>query len=181
METERLILDRFSESDRDGYFRCIAHDRKVLETFMCRYAGSQDEVDTAPLAADERVFAVRLKETGKLIGMILYFGEEDDSCEIGYALGSEYWGRGYASEAASRFLSYLFLERGFRRVCASHFAGNAASGRVMQKCGMSFLRYSEKELTYLGIPRDLVWYSADRDSWLRSARGTDGTDRESVL
>ncbi|MBO4219315.1 MAG: GNAT family N-acetyltransferase [Clostridia bacterium] len=176
METERLILDRFRDSDRDGYYRCIAHDRKVLETFMCRYAESPDEVDTAPLAADERVFAVRLKETGRLIGMILWFGEDGGSCEMGYALGSEYWGRGFATEAASEFLRYLFLDKGFGRVCASHFTGNEASGRVMEKCGMRYIRTSEKELTYLGIPRDLVWYSADRDGWMRSVGQPQETD-----
>lgn len=180
METERLILDRFRESDRDGYFRCIAHDRKILETFMCRYAESPDDVDTAPMAADERVFAIRLKETGGLVGMILWFGEDGGSCEIGYALGSGYWGRGYAAEAVSEFLRYLFLEKGFRSVRASHFTGNRASGRVMEKCGMRYVRTSVNELTYLGIPRSLVWYSADRDSWTGAGYAADENDRRDL-
>ena len=45
METERLILDRIRETDRQDYFENISHDRKVLETFICRYAETPEEVD----------------------------------------------------------------------------------------------------------------------------------------
>ena len=38
IETERLIIDSIRETDREDYFRNISHDRKVLETFICRYA-----------------------------------------------------------------------------------------------------------------------------------------------
>ena len=50
-------------------------------------------------------------------------------------------------------------EKGFRTVRASFFPENEASKRVMEKCGMTFERFSEKELTYLDIERDLVYYS----------------------
>ena len=40
METERLILDRVKETDKEDYFHNISHDKKVLETFVCRYAAS---------------------------------------------------------------------------------------------------------------------------------------------
>ena len=159
METERLILDGIRETDRVDYFRNISHDRKVLETFVCRYAETPEDVDLSRYAADERMFAIRLKETGRLIGMILYFDEDGESCEIGYGIGSDYWGRGYATEAVRRFLAYCMREKGFRTVRASFFTGNDASRRVMEKCGMTFSRFSEKEFSYLGKERDLTYYS----------------------
>ena len=162
METERLIIDPIRESDRQDYFENISHDRKVLETFICRYAETPEEVDISPYTGREDMFAIRLKETGRLIGIVLYFGAKDDACEIGYGLGSSWWGRGYATEAVRRFIDYCFGEKGFRTVCASFFTGNEASRRVMEKCGMTFSRFAEKELVYLGAARDLTYYSLSR-------------------
>ena len=162
METERLILDAIRASDKADYFHCISHDRRVLETFVCRYAETPDELDFSGYPANRSMFAIRLKQTDRLIGVILYFDAHDGACEIGYGLGSEYWGRGYATEAVRRFLEYCFCELGFRTVYASFFTGNEASRRVMETCGMTFYRFSEKELTYLGVERDLTYYSVSR-------------------
>ena len=165
MQTERLILDPVTESDRQDYFINISHDRKVLETFVCRYAETPEEVDLTKIIGNPDVFAVRLKQTGRLIGLILFFGAEGASCEIGYGLGSDYWGHGYATEAVRRFLEYLFEEKGFTAVRASFFTGNTASRRVMEKSGMRYSHFSEKELVYLDIPRDLTYYSITKQEW----------------
>ena len=120
METERLIIDPIRETDREDYFYCISHDKKVLETFICTYAESLGEFDFSRYLGRDDLFAIRLKETGRLIGIILYFDEKDGACEIGYGLGSAYWGRGYASEATRRFIRWCFEERGLRTVSASN-------------------------------------------------------------
>ena len=162
METERLILDPIRETDKADYFRNISHDKKVLETFICRYAESMETFDFSSYPGRQNLFAIRLKETGRLIGIILYSDEKEDACEIGYGLGSDFWGGGYATEAVRCFLDYLFREKGVRTVYASFFTGNDASRRVMEKCGMRFERLSEKELTYLGLERDLIYYRIDK-------------------
>ena len=162
METDRLIIDGIRETDKEDYFNNISHDKKVLETFICRYAETLEEFDFSAYLSNESLFAIRLKETGKLIGIILYFDEKDGACEIGYGIGSDYWGRGYATEAAKRFIEYCFNEKGFEKVCASYFTGNEASRRVMEKCGMRYERFSEKELEYLGLERDLTYYSINK-------------------
>ncbi len=163
MKTERLIIDPIRETDKEDYFINISHDRKVLETFICRYADTLEEFDFSPYPGRQDLFAIRLKETGRLIGIILYFDEKDDSCEIGYGIGSAYWNQGYTTEAVHRFLEYLFREKGMRKVYASFFTGNYASRRVMEKCGMSYDHFSEKELSYLGTWRDLIYYVIKKD------------------
>lgn len=163
METESLLIDRVKAEDKEDYFNNISHDKKVLETFICRYAETPDELDLKPITENEGLFAIRLKETGRFIGIILYFDEKDGECEIGYGIGSEYWNRGFATEAAKRFIDYCFDERGMKTVCASFFTGNEASRRVMEKCGMTYSRFSEKELVYLGKERDLIYYSISVD------------------
>ena len=95
METERLIIDSIRETDKRDYFDNISHDKKVLETFMCRYAETYEDFDFSTYLGREDMYAIRLKDTGKLIGVILCFDEAFGKCEIGYGLGSPYWGHGY--------------------------------------------------------------------------------------
>ena len=109
METERLIIDPIRETDKEDYFNNISHDKKVLETFICRYADTLEEFDFSSYPGRQNLLAIRLKETGHLIGIILYFDEKEDSCEIGYGIGSEFWNQGFATEAVKRFMEYLFL------------------------------------------------------------------------
>ena len=158
IETERLILDSIRESDKEDYFTNISHDKKVLETFICRYAETLEEFDFSSYPGRQDLFAIRLKETGRLIGIINYFDEKDGSCEIGYGIGSGYWNRGYATEAVHRFLDFLFREKGLHTVYASFFTGNDASRRVMEKCGMQYSHFVEKEMVYQDVPRDLTYY-----------------------
>ena len=162
METERLIIDQITETDKEDYFINISHDKKVLDTFICRYSDSLEEFDFSSYPGRQNLFAIRLKETGRLIGIILYFDEKEDSCEIGYGIGSAFWNKGYATEAVRRFQEYLFREKGMQTVYASFFTGNDASRRVMEKCGMTYDHFSEKELTYLGVDRNLTYYAIHR-------------------
>ena len=90
METERLIIDSVRATDREDYFHNISHDKKVLETFICTYAERLEDFDFSGYLNRSDLFAIRLKETGRLIGILLYFDEADGACEIGYGVGSEY-------------------------------------------------------------------------------------------
>ena len=157
METERLIIDYLKETDKEDYFRNISNNKKVLETFVCQYAESLEAFDFSTYLGREDLFAIRLKETGRLIGIILYF-DEPVGCEIGYGIGSDYWNKGYATEAVGEFLRYLREEKGIKKVYASFFTGNDASKRVMEKCGMKYSHFSENEFEYLGEMRDLTYY-----------------------
>ena len=180
METERLIIDQIKETDKEDYFINISHDKKVLDTFICRYADSLEEFDFSSYPGRQDLFAIRLKETGRLIGIILYFDEKEDSCEIGYGIGSAFWNKGYATEAVRRFQEYLFREKGMQTVYASFFTGNDASRRVMEKCGMTYDHVSEKELTYLGIERDLMYYAIHRKPDVILLNGSSSAGKSSI-
>ena len=58
--------------------------------------------------------------------------------ELGYWVGADRWGRGYATEAARAVVSFGFTALGLNRIQARHFLRNPASGRVLQKLGMRF-------------------------------------------
>ena len=168
LETERLIIDTIRETDKEDYFHNISHDRKVLETFVCSYAESLEEFDFSPYLRTDRVnnaiYAIRLKETDRLIGIVTYFDEAEGSCEIGYGIGSSYWHHGYATEAVQAFIDWLFREKGLKKIYASFFTGNEASMHVMEKCGMVYSHINLNEMTYLGIARDLTYYVIANES-----------------
>lgn len=88
--------------------------------------------------------------------------------EMGYWLGRAYWGRGYATIAAKVLIRHVFATTQLERIHATHYIGNEASGRVMEKAGMrreGLLRgYTCKN----GVNRDVVMYAV-----LRSDRAQD--------
>jgi RimJ/RimL family protein N-acetyltransferase len=70
-------------------------------------------------------------------GIAPHDGEHQGVAEFGYWLGSVYWGRGIATEAAGLLAAYAFGVRGQRRLEAHVFASNTASARVLEKCGFT--------------------------------------------
>lgn len=163
MITDRLEISRVTSDDKADYFYNISNDKKVLETFVCKYAESLDDYDFEPYLQMDNLFAIRLKETKKLIGIILHFAaSEENACEIGYGIGSKHWNNGYVTEAVAAFIEYCFSKLNVNKVYASYFTGNDASKKVMEKCGMEYDHFVEKEFEYLGRERDLTYYAIER-------------------
>lgn len=145
IETERLILRTWKDADAQAYFN-INQDPRVIEyllgsltmqqvTDFMRYMNSQfDEIGMA-------LWAVEEKSTGKLMGYIGFdpikweapFGQTN---EIAWRLGSEFWGKGYATEGAKAVLEYGFNKRGLKEVVSFTVPANVRSLRVMEKIGM---------------------------------------------
>ena len=92
-------------------------------------------------------FGVFLRD-GKMLcgGMGLHANLEHNHAELGYWIGVPYWGQGYGTEAAREVLRFGFEDLQFHRIHAGHFANNPASGRILQKLGM----------TYEGTTRDHI-------------------------
>mgnify|MGYP003293510303 CR=1 FL=1 len=166
METNRLIIDDIKETDKENYFKNISHDRKVLETFICSYSECLDSFDFSKYIGRDDIKAIRLKESGDLIGIISIFDNKDNSIEIGYGIGSEYWNKGYVTEAVRCFLDDLFKNSKYDTVYASFFPNNLASKRVMEKLEMTYSHTNKEELEYLGIKRDLIYYKISKNEWL---------------
>ena len=83
-------------------------------------------------------YAIVEKSNNLLIGAIgLTINSEFERAELGDWIGEPYWGLGYCSEAAQRIVRYGFEDLGLNRIHAWHLARNPASGRVLQKIGMS--------------------------------------------
>ena len=158
MVTERLIINHVVEDDKVDYFNNISHDKKVLETFVCNYAEDLDSFCFSKYLNRDDIFAIRLKENGRLIGILTKYLVEGDTVEIGYGIGSKYWNNGYTTEAVREFIKYLINDEHYKIVLASFFTNNLASKRVMEKVGMVYSHTNIGELEYQGISRDLIYY-----------------------
>ena len=84
------------------------------------------------------------------------------------------------TDDAHAFYDSLFNERGCHTIYASCFPGNDASRRVMEKCGMTYDHFSEKELTYLGIERDLTYYAIHRKQDVILLNGPSSAGKSSI-
>ena len=106
-------------------------------------------------------WAICLKENPEqVIGdiSIVEMDEIDSSCEIGYILGKDYWGRGMMTEALKAVLDFCFTQAGFQKVRACYASLTPASGRVMEKAGMSYLKTITNGVERKGYLADLIYY-----------------------
>lgn len=84
-------------------------------------------------------FCIFLRVDQALIGGIgLRLDPRHQRGELAYWIGVPFWGRGYCTEAARAIAAYGFNALGLNRIEALHFTRNPASGRVMQKIGMTY-------------------------------------------
>ncbi len=83
-------------------------------------------------------FAITDKTTGEILGAIgLTHDHRYHNGELGYWIGEKFWGKGYATEAGRALLEFAFKEKNYHKVYARHFGSNPASGRVIEKIGMT--------------------------------------------
>lgn len=147
IETERLILRRFTLEDAESMYRNWANDpevtkyltwpahqtvetsRSVLETWVSSYINH-----------DFYQWCIQLKAAGEPIGSISVVSIQEDisSMEIGYCIGRSFWHQGITSEALQAVTEYLQKEAGALRLECKHDTRNPNSGKVMKKCGYSY-------------------------------------------
>lgn len=84
------------------------------------------------------LFAIRSRQTNEYIGLICFRYEsiDNDTVEIGWRLGQQHHGKGYATEAAQCFLDFIKSSIKPHKVMAYCIADNRASSNIMTKLGM---------------------------------------------
>ncbi len=113
-----------------------------------------------------------LLDTGHLIG-VMGIREIDPAHRrgtLGYWIGVPYWNKGFATEAGRAVLSFAFTRLDLNRVAADHFAGNPASGRVMQKLGMTQEGVLRQLFCKDGQFLDCVAYAILQEEWIRNRK-----------
>jgi len=180
LETERLLLRSFDENDLHD-FNYYAKDRDVGPNAGWPPHETQAQTREVILRfmAEDNVWALEEKSSRKVIGSLGVHRDSrrdrsDSVRMIGYALGKDWWGKGYMTEAVKRVLQFLFEEKEMELITVYHFSFNQRSQRVIEKCGFhreGVLRQASR--LYDGSILDDVCYSMTREEYLQSAMGQD--------
>ncbi|MBQ8638306.1 MAG: GNAT family N-acetyltransferase [Lachnospiraceae bacterium] len=153
LETERLILRPWRESDLEDFFEYASVDGVGQ---MAGWNPHQSKEESARILKSfiehKKTFALELKENRKVIGSLgleTCRPEPDEPYksrlgrELGYVLGKAYWGQGLMPEAVSRVIRYCLEELHYDFVQCGHFVENNQSRRVIEKCGFHLYRTAE--------------------------------------
>jgi ribosomal-protein-alanine N-acetyltransferase len=170
VNTKRLILRAFTEADVDPMHR-ILNGEGVLRYFPPTDPPAHERVQRMISGLlkhwEERgygLWAVQSQASGELIGRCgLQFLPDTGEVEVDFIFGREFWGQGFATEAARASLQYGFDELGLERVVGIAHVENKASQRVLEKLGMR--RVERKQ--FFGI--DCYLYAVERPSYSKAS------------
>ena len=109
----------------DEVFETLEDAKETLEFLISQYGGSE-----GPL-----VYALITKDGNRNIGYVQLVPIRDGEWEIGYHVAKAFTGKGYATEAVTAFLPVMAKRVGVTEVYGIRLLENAASGRVLEKCG----------------------------------------------
>lgn len=146
LETERLVLRPWSESDAADLYEYAKDDRvgPIAGWPIHTSVENSREIIRDVLSADE-TYAVTFKGEDRAIGSIgLMIGEKSnieissDEGEIGYWIGVPYWGQGLIPEAVRELMRHAFDDLGLNKLWCGYFDGNIKSKRVQEKCGLKY-------------------------------------------
>ena len=176
LTTPRLILRRMELRDaQDIYdygrdeevarhvlwsaYRSVAEARVYVRYMMRKYR-----------SGEPGSWCIVLRETGRVVGTIGYMSYSPDNAtvEVGYSLAREQWGKGLMTEALGAVIDESFRTLKLHRIEAMHFTDNPASGRVMEKCGMTHEGHLRERICCKGVFRDVEMWGILRKDWEKS-------------
>lgn len=146
METERLILRRWTDADADSLFEYAKNPAVGPIAGWPPHKSIEESKEVIRNVFNgAECYAICEKDDNTAIGAIELMlnghtdmTERDDECELGYWIGQPFWGRGYVPEAAEMLLRRAFQELGMTTVWCGYYDGNQKSKRVQEKLGFVF-------------------------------------------
>ncbi|MGB7432300.1 MAG: GNAT family N-acetyltransferase [Ahrensia sp.] len=112
------------------------------------------------------IYAITLADTGRLIGMCsVEMRARSNGLEVGYWIGRNWWGKGYATEASSAVVDLAFKVTGTDAIFAACRVNNAGSRRVLMKQGFIFAGLDEVDTVASGRVT-IERYRVTREDWL---------------
>lgn len=174
LKTDRLFLRKLSLSDVEEYYDKIEKNKEVSKFML--WNPHKDINETRELVSEWvkmyndigfYKWAITLKDTEEFIGIIqlLRFNENDNSCEVSYMVGEEYWNKGYTTEALKSVFEFGFKKIKLDSIIADHYSENIASGKVMLKAGMKYTgRIPDRFENEKGY-KELDCYKITKEEW----------------
>jgi RimJ/RimL family protein N-acetyltransferase len=190
LETERLLLRRFTEADAEALLHMESNPevlRHVGRGPLADVEAYRQHIQSRLLPYYDRPegfggWVIIEKASGEFLGgcslkpaldsrTAVEMGFSNEEVEVGYGLRHESWGKGYATELARALVRKAFTELGAACVVASVTIANRASVRVLEKAG---LRRVGEPVYLPGEDEASVKYAVTREQFDRSCWLTNG-------
>lgn len=157
IETERLLLRPFRESDAEAFFECCQNPN-IGNNAGWKPHGSLEEsqeILRSVFISQSGIWAIILKEDGRLIGSVGIISdpkrENPQARMLGYWLDESHWGKGYMTEAVQSVLDYGFNTLQLNLITANCYPHNERSQQVLKRHGFIYEgTLHQAELTYDG-------------------------------
>ena len=180
LETERLNLRQWKDSDYP-VFAEMSSDPEVMEFYPKVLSENEsneiaNKIHTLIAKRGWGFWAVERKENNQFIGFVGLHEPVPElpfspCVEIGWRLGKEHWGKGYATEAAKESLKYAFESLKLGNVVSFATVGNKRSRAVMERLNMvnTYRNFEHPELPVGSPLREHVLYELTKERWNETA------------
>lgn len=160
-----LSLRQLDRSDLDAWYAYLSWRDVVRHTSWNLHARDDllplfDDIESTHPDSIRRL-AIVDDASGALTGTIGLHtvSTANRSAEIAYDLAPSHWGRGIASALCASVTAWTFAEGGFMRIQGVVLSSNAASARVLQKCGCRYEGLLRAYRMVRGVPGDFAMYA----------------------
>lgn len=135
IETSRMVIRNFISDDVGDLFEILGDD-ETMKNCEAAYDFEKTKAFLASFCLEQKgaVAAVH-KESGKIIGYILFNKQDEGVYEMGWFFNRAFWRQGYAFESCKAVINYAFCELHAHRIFAETI-DNVRSAGLMKKLGM---------------------------------------------
>ena len=180
LETERLLLRRPTLADVKAIAR-LANDRRIAEnTRRLPHPYSQQHaiefVRAIAIQPRETVFLIENNRAP--IGIVGIDWQQPDAPELGYWLGVEYWGQGFATEAARAAIDFTFEQFDAEHLMSGARVANPSSRNILEKCGFQWSGVELHRFEALGSSTPVDRFRLARGVWSSLKNWGSSTRRE---
>ena len=166
LETERLTLRKPTLADVNAIAR-LACDRRIAENTRLPHPYSQDHaVDfVRHVASRQRETVFLIEHSHTPIGMVGADWRDEETPELGYWLGVDHWGQGFATEAARAVIDFTFEEFDIPLIRSGARVANPASRNILEKCGFQWCGVELHRFEALGSSSPVDCFRLTRGVW----------------
>ncbi len=181
LETKRLVLRAPTLGDAKSV-AVLANDRRIAENTAriphpYKLSDAESFIGTAN-KGEEALFLITARD-GTIIGACGFVTQEKPVPELGYWLGVEHWGKGYATEALHALIDYMFNAFDHPALQAGARVTNPASRRVLEKCGFQWTGVGLYRIKAINSSAPIDRFRLERGIWtaLKAWGKSDGRGR----
>jgi RimJ/RimL family protein N-acetyltransferase len=171
LETKRLTL-RAPRLEDAKTIAALANDRRIAENTAriphpYKLSDAENFIGTAN-KGEEALFLITARDglnKGQIMGACGFVTQDKAVPELGYWLGVEHWGQGYATEALHALIDYMFNEFDHIALQAGARVTNPNSRRVLEKCGFQWTGVGLYRIRAINSSAPIDRFRLERGIW----------------